>query len=76
MLNKFEITKLVNSGLADNTIGSGQLLAQLNYIDKKYPELNLKLECNIPQKIIPVTGQRQNFIQKSGLNPFYFFTWL
>lgn len=76
LINKFEITKLLNSGLADNAIGSGQLLAQLNYIDKKYPELNLKSECNIPQKIIPVTGQRQNFIQKSGLNPFYFFTWL
>lgn len=76
LISRFEITELMNSGLTDNAIGSGQLLAQLDYMDKKFPELDLKSECIIPQKIMPVTGQRQKFIQKSGLNPFYFFTWL
>ncbi len=76
LLHNYDIVKLFNDGLINNSIGTGQLLAQLDYIDQKLPELNLKSQCIIPKHIIPVTGQRRNFIQKSGLNPFYFFTWL
>ena len=76
LLNNYKIIPLINQGFESNSIGSGQLLTQLDYIEQKLPELNLKSKCNIPSKIIPVTGQRQKFIQKTGLNPFYFFTWL
>lgn len=76
LLNNYTIISLINNGFESNPIGSGQLLTQLEYINQKQPELNLKSKCIIPSNIIPVTGLRQKIIQKTGLNPFYFFTWL
>lgn len=73
---KYPIVRLINQGLADNTIGSGQLLMQLEYVDQKFPDLKFTSECQIPTQHTPVTGQRRKFIEKSGLNPFYFCTWL
>lgn len=75
-LQQYAITDLFCEGIRNNSIGSGQLLMQINYIDKKCPELNIKSHCIIPQKVIQATGNRKEFIEKSGLNPFYFFTWL
>lgn len=72
----YNIVDLINLGLENNMIGSGQILMQLDYIEQKCPELNLKSKCIIPKDIIQVTGKRKDFIQKSGLNPFYFCTWL
>ena len=76
ILQNYEVIELINQGLRDNSIGSGQLLMQLEYLDQKLPELKLKSQCITTTKIIPVTGKRRDFIQKSGLNPFYFCTWL
>ena len=45
-------------------------------MDQKFPDLDIKSKCVLPDDIVPVTGQRKLFIEKSGLNPFYFFTWL
>lgn len=76
LLQDFTIKELFNEGINNNIIGSGQLLMQINYIDRKCPELNIKSNCVFPREILPVTGNRKDFIEKSGLNPFYFFTWL
>lgn len=76
ILQNYAVVDLLNQGIKDNSIGSGQLLMQLDYIDQKLPKLNLKSMCITPQELIPVTGKRRDFIQKTGLNPFYFCTWL
>ena len=76
ILKNYAVIDLLNQGIADNSIGSGQLQMQLEYIDQKLPELKLKSICVAPKEVIPVTGKRRDFIQKSGLNPFYFCTWL
>lgn len=76
LLQEHDIIKLFNSGLDNNTMGSGQLLKQLDYIDQKLPESNIKGQCYIPSKVAELTGRRKDFIEETGLNPFYFFTWL
>lgn len=75
-LQNYAILDLINQGLHNNTIGSGQLLMQLDFIDQKFPEFNFKSSYAIPKGIMQVTGKRKEFIEKSGLNPFYFCTWL
>lgn len=76
LLAKYKIIELINKGLKDNLIGSGQLLLQLDYIDQKLPNINIKTKCQMPSHYIEQTGRRKEFIEKTGLNPFYFFTWI
>lgn len=76
LLQQYDIISLFNKGLASNTLGNGQLLKQLNYVEQKLPEYDIKSRCHLPTKVIEVTGRRKEFIEETGLNPFYFFTWL
>lgn len=76
LLQQYDIIRLFNSGLSSNTLGNGQLLKQLNYLEKKLPECDIGSQCQLPSQIIEVTGRRKEFIEETGLNPFYFFTWL
>lgn len=76
LLQRYDIISLFNKGLASNTLGNGQLLKQLNYVEQKLPEYDIKSRCHLPTKVIEVTGRRKEFIEETGLNPFYFFTWL
>lgn len=76
ILQEYSVPTLFQQGLAQNSIGTGQLLMQIDYLSQKIPGLNLQLNYDTPKGIIPVTGSRHDFIEKSGLNPFYFFTWL
>lgn len=76
LLVQFDIINLFNNGLRNNTLGSGQLLKQLDYLDQKLPEYNIKSQCHLPSKVTETTGRRKEFIEETGLNPFYFFTWL
>lgn len=75
ILNKNDIVNLINNGLSSNAMGSGQLLLQLNYFDKEFG-FDIKSRCNFTYDITAVTGRRKDFIEQTGLNPFYFFTWL
>lgn len=75
MLDKNDIIHLINDGLSTNNMGSGQLLKQIDYFDKEFG-FDLKSKCIFPNNIITVTGRRRDFIERTGLNPFYFFTWL
>lgn len=76
LLQQYDIISLFNNGLASNTLGNGQLLKQLNYVEQKLPECDIKSRCHLPTKVIETTGRRKEFIEETGLNPFYFFTWL
>lgn len=76
LLQQYDIINLFNRGLSSNTLGNGQLLKQLSYVEQKFPEYDIKNQCQLPLKVIDPTGRRKNFIEETGLNPFYFFTWL
>ncbi|MBD5549634.1 MAG: hypothetical protein HDQ96_00420 [Lachnospiraceae bacterium] len=76
LLQQYDIIKLFNAGLASNALGTGQLLKQLDYVEKKLPECNIKSQCHLPAQVIETTGRRKEFIERTGLNPFYLFTWL
>lgn len=76
LLQQYDIISLFNNGLASNKLGNGQLLAQLNYIEQKLPECDIKSQCYLPSRVNETTGRRKEFIEETGLNPFYFFTWL
>lgn len=75
ILNQNDIVNLINNGLSSNAMGSGQLLLQLGYFDKEFG-FDIKSRCNFPYDVTVVTGRRKDFIEQTGLNPFYFFTWL
>lgn len=76
LLQQYDIISLLNKGLASNKMGNGQLLKQLNYVEQKLPECNMKNRCHVPSQIVETTGRRKEFIEETGLNPFCFFTWL
>lgn len=76
LLRQYDIISLFNKGLTSNTLGNGQLLKQLSYVEQQLPEYDIKSQCYLPSKVIEVTGRRKEFIEETGLNPFYFFTWL
>lgn len=75
LLAEYPIVKMVNSGLVNNKMGSGQLVLQIATLSKKYPEFNLS-GYRIPPYIDTVTGVRRDFIDRYSLNPFFFSTWL
>ncbi|WP_347281538.1 hypothetical protein, partial [uncultured Alistipes sp.] len=76
LMQQYDIISLINDGFASNDLGSGQLKRQLDYIDRKLPECSIQDQCKIPARVIEPTGRRKEFIEETGLNPFYFFTWL
>ena len=76
LLAKYNIVDLFKTGLDSNALGTGQLLKQIDYVEKKLPGCNIKAQCPRPSKVIEATGRRKSFIEETGLNPFYFFTWL
>ena len=76
LVNEYPIIDLINQGIKQNLMGSGQINHQLIYLDNNIPSLDLKSKCKIPTTIYPVTGKRKEFIENCGLNPFYFCTWL
>lgn len=76
LMADYKIIDALNQGLQNNALGSGQLLMQIDYLDQKLPGLKIKDQCITPKQIVQVSGKRKAFIEKSGLNPFYFCTWL
>ena len=76
IVQSYPVVDLINQGIKDNVIASGQLLMQIDYLNQKLSHLRFKEKCIIPSHVSSVTGKRKDFIKKSGLNPFYFCTWL
>lgn len=76
LLSDYPVEKLVNKGLQNNRMGSGQLLLQMGILADKYPGFTLNKSCIQPPEFEPVSGIRREFIIRHGLNPFFFSTWL
>lgn len=76
LLSEYPVRILVNKGLFNNRLGSGQLLLQMGILANKYPQFTLNQECIKPPEIDSVSGIRREFIIRHGLNPFFFSVWL
>lgn len=76
LLNTYPVCDLINKSFATNLLGSGQMLLQMNLLEKKYSgKLHLTEKCKAPTKIIEAKGVRKDFIIKSTYNPCSFSTW-
>lgn len=76
LLSTFPIRDLLNQGINSNPIGGGQILLQTAYLEQKYENLNLLNSPPDYNSVEAITGVRKAFIEKYGINPFYFCTWL
>lgn len=75
LLNKYPVDNLIQNSLNDNMLGSGQLLLQINELQRVHgniPEFQNIIE---PSTILPAMGLRKEFILKSTYNPCSFSTW-
>lgn len=74
LTNLYDIESLINRAANDNSLGTRQLQTQLEVMSERY---GFKLKDN-PFLYKPLgreTGVRQQFIEKTGLTPFFFSTW-
>lgn len=75
LLNIYPVKTLIQKSLADNVLGSGQLLLQLKILAQKYDQPQLENLCTRPEQILEARGCRKEFIIKNSFNPCSFSTW-
>lgn len=76
LLKEYQIDNLLHKGVTSNRMGSAQLKMQMEYLDNKYRHFNLYDSELFSQGTDTVNGIQKEYIQKYGLNPFVFCTWL
>lgn len=74
LMEKYSIEKLIQRAFNDNILGAGQLMLQLEIIEKQY-NLHILENLNLPKQYIKTTGAKEKFLTKTGYNPFIFSTW-
>lgn len=76
LLQEERIFELTNQTILNNNLGAEQLILQINYLAENYsrfPANNFFYNYNVSES---TKGVRRLFIEKYGLNPFHFKTWL
>lgn len=76
LITKYRVIELVQAAFNSNIMGTGSMIAQLKYFERNYINLNLLCALKIPGITTDVSGLRKNYIEKYGINPFFFNTWL
>lgn len=76
LINEYPIKDLLINGINSNIIGTAQLKLQMEYLDRKYNGFNLYNPEMFAQRTGIVNGAQKEYIEKYGLNPFVFCTWL
>lgn len=76
LLKEYHIKNLLEKGVNSNIMGSAQLKMQMQYLDNKYKHFNLYNSKLFSNGTDNVSGIQKKYIQKYGLNPFVFCTWL
>ncbi len=76
LLKEYPIKKLIVKGIDSNIMGSAQLKLQMEYLNQRYKHFSLYSPKLFPCKTDTVNGMQKEYIQKYGLNPFVFCTWL
>lgn len=76
LITDYKVIKLVQAAFDSNIMGTGSMIAQLKYFEKNYINFNLLSALKIPGITTDVSGLRKSYIEKYGINPFFFNTWL
>ena len=74
LLEKYPVRSLIQQAFNDNILGAGQLMLQLEIVEKQY-NLHILEKLNLPNQYIKTTGVKEEFLTKTGYNPFIFSTW-
>lgn len=74
LIDKYPIEQLIQRAFNDNILGAGQLLLQLDHIEKQY-NIQIFRKLKPPKNYIETTGVKKDFLVKTGFNPFIFSTW-
>lgn len=74
LMEKYPVKNLIQRAFNDNILGAGQLMLQLDLIEKRY-NLQILNKLNLPNQYIKTTGVKEQFLTKTGFNPFIFSTW-
>lgn len=75
IMQKYPVVKLFNNALTSDQMGSGSLCEQLSFISSKNSKFSTDT-IKFPGKKSHLDGIRLNFIERYGLNPLIFHTWL
>lgn len=74
LMKEYPIDNLIQRAFNDNILGAGQLMLQLSLIEKQYG-IQILNKLNLPAKYVKTTGVKEQFLTKTGFNPFIFSTW-
>lgn len=77
LINMFPIKDLINKSFERNLLSASERILQMQYLASKYGEkFPLLDKCNIPKIINIARGKRKEFIERYGMSPFDFSTWM
>lgn len=76
LLHQYSLIDLVQKGLDAGRFGSGQLVLQMQQLQRKYDTFNLMDTLHVPHNLTNVTGIQKSFIERTGYNPVFFSVWL
>lgn len=74
LVRTYPVEKLINMAFTCNIMGSGSLARILSHLNQHNKQLHIN--ARIPQVTSTVSGIRERFIDRNGLNPAIFNTWL
>lgn len=74
-LKKYPLSNLIQDAFNDNILGSGQIKRQLELLDENFHINQILSITDNRNEIIPITGLKKAFLEKTMLNPFIFSTW-
>lgn len=76
IINQYpEIYELFSLGLQNN-MGTGSMIYQMQVLSVKHPDFDLLEKIQKPYKLTEFIGERKNFTDITGFNPFIFNIWL
>ena len=73
LTEKYPVADLVCKAFSGNIMGSGSLKLQLARLNSLYDNI---LPVSYPQSVSSISGFRERFIERNGLNPAIFNAWL
>lgn len=76
ILHTYKISELIQTAFNTNIMGTGSMIKQLEVLSTKYRNFHLLNKLKLPKKRTDVSGIRLDFICRTGINPFFFNTWL
>lgn len=75
LVNRYPIYTLIERALTNN-MGTGSMIYQMNVLSSKYSSFDILTHIDLPVRLTEFIGERKNFTEHTGFNPFIFNIWL